>query len=47
MECDSSALATRVGIKPEETSIGEQTVTHVRYYYSSSAVLKFCCILLH
>ncbi|KAL5109491.1 Coatomer subunit zeta-1 [Taenia crassiceps] len=27
MECDSSALATRVGIKPEETSLSEQTVT--------------------
>ncbi|VDK37934.1 unnamed protein product [Taenia asiatica] len=27
MECDSSALASRVGIKPEETSLSEQTVT--------------------
>nr|CDI70234.1 coatomer subunit zeta 1 [Echinococcus granulosus] len=27
MEYDSAALASRVGIKPEETSLSEQTVT--------------------
>ncbi len=29
MECDSSALATRVGIKSEEMSLGEQTMSQV------------------
>ena len=29
LECDSSALASRVGIKPDEASLSEQTVTQV------------------
>lgn len=33
MECDSSALASRVGIKPEETSLSEQAVQQVCFAF--------------
>lgn len=39
MECDSSALASRVGIKPDESTLTEKTVQEVCVFAFYSTLL--------